>query len=211
MENSLVSFRVMKQRIYGKLLIAFIIPFVFSSCKNDYCPDGYYGANCDIYDSCANINCYHGGICKGGVCDCPDGYAGVNCETILAPDSILVTKIELSVFPTQGEEPGWDLNDPPDVFVTINEGLKAKLSGFQSSCFTDSYAPLVFTSEQGLPTCLTRLTETYTVGAWDVDDDGSFLMDQKHFIPMANVEGFPEKIHLTWPGWSCWLYVEWKF
>lgn len=66
------------------LLSIFILTISTESCKkDDNCPTGFSGTNCEIEDLCViqNVNCQNGGACVDGTCDCPTGYIGTSCET----------------------------------------------------------------------------------------------------------------------------------
>ena len=44
------------------------------------CPEGYSGAQCEIFDSCYNVVCLNGGVCINGDCNCAPGYEGIDCS-----------------------------------------------------------------------------------------------------------------------------------
>jgi hypothetical protein len=80
------------------LLIITLSIAILSGCKNDpcegieclnegnclngecYCPDGYSGVNCEIFNPCHNVTCQNNGTCADGKCNCPEGYVGDLCE-----------------------------------------------------------------------------------------------------------------------------------
>jgi hypothetical protein len=131
---------------------------------------------------------------------------------VLTPVSFVITQIELLAFPHTNNGVDWDVADEPDVLITINSGTQANLTQFVSNAFPNSFAPLTYTHQQGLSTTLADPSITYTIGAWDVDESNlTVLMGQKHFRPLDIVKGFPTTVHLTWPGWDCYMDVVWKF
>ena len=211
------------------ILNLFFLCFVITSCKDRChdvicmnngtckkgkcdCNNGFYGEHCEYYDSCYEVKCLNGGVCDEGICDCADGYTGDDCATALIPTSVVITKINLLIFPSTKNGLSWDDASGPDVFLTLNKGHNADMTDFITPNYTDHFAPLVFDSSYGLPYTIIKPDANYTIGAWDDEGTGApEWMDEKTFIALDQSTGFPLTIHLTWPGWDCYLYVEWKF
>lgn len=124
---------------------------------------------------------------------------------------MVVTKIYVVDFPATNYGVPWDPHDGPDVKMSINAGLQAKLEEFVSGTILNSYAPLTFDSLLGLPDTIANLSSRYTVGAWEVDGNFSKPMNARTFSPLDFESGFPSTIYLTGEGWYCYLYIEWKF
>jgi hypothetical protein len=73
---------------------------------------------------CESVICFNGGECAHGNCLCEDGYAGDSCETPTLPESILISEISLSYYPTFRDEEPWDMGLPtpycwPDLAILI--------------------------------------------------------------------------------------------
>ncbi len=52
---------------------------IFYSCKKDKSPVKYN--NTTLYQPCATVTCFNGGVCLDGLCNCPNGFEGSTCST----------------------------------------------------------------------------------------------------------------------------------
>jgi hypothetical protein len=72
----------MKSKFFLVVLNALFVCLIYS-CKDNICPSGFSGNDCEIEDVCLtqSLECLNEGLCIDGFCNCPDGFSGVNCES----------------------------------------------------------------------------------------------------------------------------------
>jgi len=90
-----------------------IIGFLFSSCNPD-----------TIDYPCESITCQNAGVCLHGTCLCEEEYVGDYCEIAVLPESIMISKIYMSSYPTFIDDEPWDAGLPtpycwPDIALLI--------------------------------------------------------------------------------------------
>ena len=185
------------------------------------CPPNYVGGFCQTFvpsSPCDTVQCTNGRTCVNGNCECPTGFGGPNCNTMLTPSSVVISKIELPIYPiTQPNGSNWDDaagGDWPDIFVTLTPGTSVSLNGgYRSNTFDNQMgAPLTFTT--GMPIIINAPDQPYTLAVWDDDGSGNppELMHKRTFKMTAYNGFFSDQVailHLD--AYGCVFHVDWNF
>lgn len=121
-------------------------------------------------ESCDDISCLNGGVCKNGKCDCPDGYEGSACADQREPVRMFITSVEVTRFPALKEDgSSWDLSGGPDIMIEFWDELNQL---FQSSTFYENAdASQDYTFNQA-PIQINDVTAEHTLYVMDNDAPG---------------------------------------
>ncbi len=122
---------------------------------------------------------------------CPEGYTGKNCDIQVTPDTVFVTKINVTRFPAlniQGQ--GWDETGNADIFVQI---LKNDEPLWNSTMVHQNATP--DTNYIFIPVTTLALSDPlaqYAIQLYDQDDaDDDDYMGGVNFISYYDDNGFP--------------------
>jgi hypothetical protein len=173
-------------RMKKMLPIIFLAVFLLTCNKEDL-------------DPCLGVTCMNGGACKNGTCDCPEHYEGPNCINQETPTKIIITKIEVTKFPsTRSTGLNWDVGDGPDIYVGI---IKDKSILYTTKTyFTNSVQGTVI-SWSNLSIEISSPKDRYEIDIIDYDDaNNDDFMDGVEFTPYGDTNGFPTSISLSAPG-----------
>lgn len=124
---------------FSILLIFVAITFSLYSCNSD---------------SCANLNCFNGGICVDGSCMCPEGFTGQYCQTEIDQRAIFLGVYDCT------EDCG---NGPQQVSIVITPG-----STPVSVTIDHSWLPpfVGIVNENALTIPMQSLGTTSTISGW---------------------------------------------
>ncbi|MFT7163111.1 MAG: hypothetical protein ACI9GZ_004312 [Bacteroidia bacterium] len=164
------------------------------------CPEGYSGDQCEIFDECFGITCFNGGACVNGLCDCAEGYTGPSCASQITPQSIKISRIDVTNFPqVESNGAGWDLTSGPDIYPELSKDgsiLWAAPIFFQNASASQDY-----TFEITPNITLNEPTDQYTIWLKDFDDfDADDYMAGIIFTPYSSTNGFPSQVNLDAGG-----------
>lgn len=123
---------------------------------------------------------------------CPEGYRGNNCDVQITPDTVFVTKINVTRFPaTNSIGENWDSTSNADIFVEIwknNEHMWTSSLVRQNA--------LADTNHYFIPSDTIALTDPmaqYAIHLYDQDEDEDYdYIGGLNFISYTNDNGFPE-------------------
>lgn len=150
-------------------------------------------------DPCEGITCKNGGECKNGTCDCPENYEGPDCSNQKTPSKIVITKVEITKFPsTEDDGGGWDFGDGPDLIFLILKGSTPVYA--PNTYFPDAVSGSGFFWKD-LNIEITEVQTQHTIELYDYDElDEDDRMGGISFTPYSNTNGFPTVIELKPSG-----------
>lgn len=178
----------MKNRIL-KAIFMIAISILFFGCSSD--------------DSgtpeCPVLTCENGGYFEDCQCNCPEGFTGTNCQTPITPSRVIITNVDVIVFPNQNGSSNWDIGSPADLSMSIQYG--------QTPLFISQqyYADDISTGENYFPfqvspaLSISNVNEIHSIMLWDYDGEDipateDDLMSSVAFYPYDASRGFPNKI-----------------
>lgn len=176
------------------------------------CPQGYSGVQCEVFDACEEVVCFNDGTCVNGVCDCAEGYTGPSCASQIIPQSISISRIDVTGFPqNQPNGTSWDSASGPDIYPELSKG--AVVIWETTDFIQNAVSGQDYTFELSPSEALTAPTDEYTLSLLDFDDvEGDDSMGAVTFTPYNSTNGFPTEINVDdGSGLAFTIYVFYTF
>lgn len=131
---------------------------------------------------------------------CSTGYTGSDCSVQTTPTKIIVSKIEVSKFPsTDTGGAGWDLTSGADIYPVLTKGSNTI---WESPTYTTDANPnSSYTYTLSPSADIISPFETYSISLYDYDDlDSDDFMGGINFVPYSTTNKFPSVINVDAGG-----------